>query len=185
MLFILLLFQTESVWSISQNIKSKYPSVLLTEDYDILSENDLASYSLGIKPVPFSAKRRSDYQYWQCFPRERVSLILKDKGFSSEDIGGEDNYGDLQIEVWLDGLISHQYFMRRPSSVVGYEEIFNRWQRLMKNEKYVCLGGRFTHYEEKTENSLKKKIYSWTFEMLKTKKGCDSYFLNQCNHARM
>lgn len=184
MVMMLLLSPAEIAWSIDKNIKNKYPTILLTEDYDILSENDLASYTWGIKPVPFSIKEHSDYQYWQCFPRDRVSMILKDKGYSSEDIGWKENYGDLQIEVWLDGLISHQYFMRRPSSVSGYEEVFNRWQNLMKNEKYVCLGGRFSHYEEKIENGLKKKIYSWTFDRIKTKNGCDSYFINQCNRTR-
>ncbi len=182
-MMLLLLFPAEIAWSIDKNIKNKYPTVLLTEDYNILSENDLASYTLGIKPVPFSVKEHSDYQYWQCFPRDRVSMILKDKGYSSEEIGWEDNYGDLQIEVWLDGYVSHQYFMRRPSIVSGYEEFFNRWQKLMKNEQYVCLGGRFSDYEEKIENGQKKKIYSWTFEMIKTKKGCDSYFINQCTRT--
>ena len=180
----LLLAPIETVWSIDKNIKNKYPTVLLTEDYGILSENDLASYTWGIKHLPFSTKQQSHYQYWQCFPRDRVCMTLKDKGYSSEDIDWQENYGDLQIEVSLDGNISHLYYMRRMSPVSGYEEIFNRWQKLMNKEKYVCLGGRFSGYDEKIENEQKQKIFSWVFEMIKTKKGCDSYFQNECTHER-
>jgi hypothetical protein len=180
----LILLPAQIVWGIDKNIKNKYPTVLLTEDYGILSENDLASYTWGIKHARFSIEQRAHYQYWQCFPRDQVSLSLKDKGHSSEDIEGQENLGDLQIEVSLDDHVSHQYFMRKLSAISNYEEVFHRWQKLMKNQSYVCLGGRFGGYEEKTEKGQRQKIYSWTFERIKTKKGCDSYFQNECYRTR-
>ena len=161
--------------------KHKYPNVLLTKDYDILNENDLASHTWEMKPEPFSEKEGSEYNYWQCFSRDRVIITLKDMGFSSEDIGWDDNYGDLTIKVWLDGGIYHEYFMRRRWGVDGGEDIFNWWRKLMRNEKSVCLAGRFSHYKDVIQSSTKRRTYYWTFEKIKTKKGCDSYFAGQCD----
>lgn len=50
----------------------------------------------------------------------------------------------------------------------------------MKNEKYVCLEGGFLNHRDRVINGKKQEIYSWEFEKIKTKKGCDSYFEGEC-----
>ena len=167
---------------INASIKKKYPNVLLTDDYGILNENDLASHTWEVKPYQFSAvvEDRPDYNYWQCFPREWVTITLEDKGYSTEDIGLESNCSDITITAWSDG-ITHVYFMRRYMSIDSAEKIFNHWQKLMKKEKYVCLSGRFSFEQEVAYGKDKHKEYNWIFEKIKTKKGCDSYFAGCCN----
>lgn len=166
--------------AISAAAKQKYPYTLLTDDYGILSENDLAAFTWGLKPRLFTAEEISgEYKYWQCFPRERISITLKDTGYSSVDVGWDD-IADLQIEVVINPYLSHKYDMRARWGVKDYEKRFNLWKKLMKGEQYVCLAGEFSDRKRKMKNGKTKEIYSWTFERIKTKKGCDSY-LESCN----
>jgi hypothetical protein len=65
--------------AVSIEIKQKYPYPLLTEDYGLLNENDLAAYTWGLKPRPFTKQESSGaYTYWQCFPRESIEVTLTD-----------------------------------------------------------------------------------------------------------
>ena len=167
--------------AISAAIKKKYPYTLLTNDYGILNDLDLDTRKSGVNPAPFLPKEGEGigYIYWQCFPRDRVSLSLEDIGYSSEDIGGDENYGSLSISVSSESGL-HKYCMRRMWPVSGYEERFNLWIRLMKDQKYVCFSGGFFGKEDSMINGKKQKTYSWVFDKIKTKKGCDSYFERDC-----
>ena len=163
--------------AISLAIKKKYPYPLLTDDYGILNENDIAAYTWGLKPRPFNPDKISgQYTYWQCFPRDHIYLTLEDEGSSSEDFGWRDNVGNLEINVWITPTLVHRYDMRTKWTVSDYQKRFNKWRELMKNEKYVCLAGSSVLREKKIEDGKTKEIYSWVFEKIKTKKGCDSYF---------
>ena len=179
--FAILFGVSSGAFGIDISIKQKYPNVLLTDDYGILNKNDLASHTWGKKSLPFSVKDGRGGSYWQCFPRDHVSITLEDMGYSASEIGGNENYADLTITVWLDRGISHEYYMRRAWGIDGYQAGFNQWQELMKNEKYVCLAGIFDNQEEIVRGNKKWKKYSWTFEKIKTKKGCSSYFAGQCD----
>ena len=180
---ILLLGVSMDLFSLNLDAQEKYPKVLLTQDYGILSQDDLAAYTQSVKPAIFSGELGKDYSYWQCFPRANVTITLRDKGYSSEDIGNVENYGDLLINVWLNDSVSNEYSMRRPWAINEEEIIFKKWQKLMKNEKYVCLAGSMGRTEKKTKNSKPHIKYAWIFEKIKTRKGCDSYFTDQCDHA--
>lgn len=156
--------------AINATVKQKYPYTVLTNDYGILNEEDLDSYHDGVKPPPFFPKKGYGYIYWQCFPRDKISIILKDMGYSSEDIGWTENYSDLIITVSNIKGLDHEYSMRKVLPTSGYEERFNLWLKLMKNEKYVCLAGSLIDHDND------KKLSSWVFERMKTPKGHDSYF---------
>ena len=169
--------------AISTAAKQKYPYPLLTDDYGILTDNDIAAFTWGLKPRPFTSDKDSgEYTYWQCFPREFVYMTLEDTGSSSEDFGWRDSIGDLQIRVWVRPDLVHQYEMRAAETVSDFQKRFNHWRRLMKGEKYVCLAGNFSSRYKKIEDGRVKEIYAWIFEEMKTKKGCDSYFY-ECNRT--
>ncbi|MBA2654434.1 MAG: hypothetical protein H0U71_05155 [Gammaproteobacteria bacterium] len=74
------------VCAINSTIKKKYPYTLLTEDYGILNENDLAVYARGKPLRPFNLENSGAYNYWQCFPREKVTVFLEDMGYSSDEL---------------------------------------------------------------------------------------------------
>lgn len=77
--------------AVSVLAKQRYPYPLLTNDYGILDDIDLAAYTWGLKPRSFTPNEVSGrYTYWQCFPRECISIVLEDTGLSSSDVGWRD-----------------------------------------------------------------------------------------------
>jgi hypothetical protein len=148
--------------------QKKYPYSVLTDDYGILNEEDLDTLKFGVKPPTLLPKEGHSFLYWQCFPRDRISISLKDMGYTSEDIGGEENYSVLKIMISDESSGYHEYTMRRVWPTSTYEHRFNLWLKLMKNEKYVCLLGDFVNREEKIKGVVSQH---WIFEKIKTKKG--------------
>jgi len=65
------------------NMRKKFPYSLLTDDFGILDEDDLASNSCAAIPTPFS-KRNLAFPYWQCFE-------VNDTEVSCIDIGPYEN----------------------------------------------------------------------------------------------
>jgi hypothetical protein len=161
-------------------VKQKYPYSVLTDDHGIITELDFASYVGVVNPAPFFPKEGFGYIYWQCFLRENVSINLEEMGYSSEDIGWNENYSSLKITAYSEPNVFHEYTMRRPWPVSAYEKKFNLWIKLMKGEKYVCFAGDFIGREDKVNHGTKQRVYSWEFDKIKTKKGCDSYFTGDC-----
>lgn len=180
---ILLFCASMKLFGLNLDTQEKYSKVLLIQDYGILSQEELATYIRTVKPAIFSGELGKDFNYWQCFPRANVMITLRDKGYSSEDIGNFENYGDLSINVWSNDGVSNEYSMRRPWAIDEEERIFKKWQKLMKNEKYVCLAGSMGRAEKKIKNNKRYITYFWTFEKIKTLKGCDSYFTGRCGQT--
>lgn len=183
-LLLLLIFPYQA-GAILPSVKQKYPYVLLTDDHGILNEKDLKFCGMDIKPRPFSPKDSLAHVYWQCFPREDVSMSLEDFGHPASGMNENENDGYVTITVFniVDNVI-HTYGMRRAFAVDGYEKRFHLWQKLMKKQKYVCLAGSFVDRDEKIVDGKKQYSYGWIFEKIKTKKGHDSYFLEGAELAR-
>lgn len=178
-LLITLFFLTISMQAeaVSELAKKKYPYILITEDYGILNENDLASCTWGRgKPGPAFTKQGGNTDYWQCFPRNQISVTLKDSGESPEECKGT-TIAHLSLQILEPSGVVHEYQMRRGLNLETFHKDFNRWEKLMKKEKYVCLAGDFVSIEnEFAPNGEKRKVYGWIFDKLKTNKGCASYF---------
>jgi hypothetical protein len=176
MLALFLLSSPYHALAINSTTLKKYPYQLLTNDYRILNQKDLAEYAHEETPRPFSPGKTDGNTYWQCFPRDKVSIFLEDMGYSTEDYGWEDTLADLTIKIYTKPGVIHEYQMRRPWPVTDYEKRFRLWHRLMNGEKYVCFAGSFGNIESREVNGNLKEIHEWIFEKIKTKKGSDSYF---------
>jgi hypothetical protein len=109
--------------------------------------------------------------YWQCFPRENITIILKDKGYSNEDVCWKDTMADLEIIISPGKGVHHKYEMTRSWTVADYQRDFNTWRKLMKNERYVCISGNFVSREVVPADREKQDTYYWIFDKIKTKKG--------------
>jgi hypothetical protein len=167
---ILCLSLSSDVFAVCLAAKKKYPYSLITDDYGILNEEDLRHYNKISRPKPFSEKERGGF-YWQCFPRELVSMTLEDMGYSSEDWGFTDTASDLNIKIYIKPNIIHHYYTRRAYPLGVYQKNFTRWHKLMAKQKYVCFLGEYDGKENKIEGGIPREVYNWTFEKIKTKKG--------------
>jgi hypothetical protein len=161
--------------------KQKYPFTLLTEDYGILNDHDLFFYLSYLRPASHFPRSGSGCIYWQCFPRENISITLEDYGYFENDSRKEDDtVGNIAISAMVKPGIFHHYLIERAWPVKEVKKGFNNWRRIMKREKYVCLAGSFISHSQPVENGIKRDISSWTFDRLKTKKGCVAYFDGDC-----
>lgn len=164
---------------VSLAAKQKYPFTLLTNDYGILNDHDLSFYLSYMHPASHFPKRGSNCIYWQCFPRENISITLEDYGEFVEEFK-KDTVGELNIEVMAKPGVFHHYCLRRAWVVNDLQKEFIHWRKLMHKEKYVCLAGEFVDRTQTIENGTKNDVSLWGFEQLKTKKGCVGYLGSSC-----
>lgn len=169
---------------LSLTAKQQYPFTLLTDDYGILNDHDLSYYIEYVRPATFFPKKEAmGYIYWQCFPRENISITLEDYGDFVKEFGKKDTIGQLEMKAIVKSGVFHEYIMKNLGLVKDFQKQFNSWRKLMKNEKYVCLAGSFISRSQSMENGIKRDVSGWTFERLKTKKGCVAYLNNDCNES--
>jgi hypothetical protein len=163
--------------STTSSLKQKYPYGLLTDDYGILSEDDLGIYAWWAKPKLYDENDTAHgYMYWQCFPTSNVKLGCR-------KIEGDDPkipYSDAEIKIETETEI-HEYEFRRALELEACHAYLKNWNRLIFGEKVVCFGGKPVDVEQKRTHGKLKKVTGWIYDKLKTKKGCYSYFGKHCD----
>jgi hypothetical protein len=157
-----------------QELFSRYPHGLLTDDYGVLNLDDLKINACEGMPTPFSEKNPSSaYPYWQCFEVKNSKMIC--------ERGKYDPYeralmSMLVVSGTRDGEL-HEFISRRPIPLRSCRLYQRDWQKFTTNEKYVCVSGADPGKEIKEA----KTAWVWIFGRYKTKKGCDSYFAGECH----
>src|SRR3990167_4068438 len=164
------------LFAINPNSLKKYPYQLITTDYGILNEANLKRYVDDIIPKSFNWDI-TGFDYWQCFPTKSVFVWYEKGEYDSDE---KITRGHPHITIKIDPKVIHDYVVRRGFSLDYAKEKVTAWKRLMKNQKYVCIGGAFAGTYKKIENGKEITEHGWIFENLKTKKGCDSYFSGWC-----
>jgi hypothetical protein len=176
-LFIILwLFSISQLFAINPVIKAKYPFVLVGDDYDILTEQDMMdddSYGLTTKFIDYNDPTNSD-RYWKCYKTSNFSLRSWNSKFNKK----LDEYpvGGLIINaIDKDGVVN-SYGMRRALSVDVRDRFIKTWRQLINNQLHVCIHGDFASNRIELIDGKKQQVYGWVFNKLKTKKGCHGYF---------
>lgn len=166
-------------YGLTSEDKKLHPYVLIGDDYGVLSADDLdiTPYVEGGPTFFTGDEPNRDRRYWQCVQRDRVSIKYEDYGYSAEELGYEDTFSNLTITVTERPGVFHQYGMRRLWPADAYEKRLHLWRQMLKHEPYVCLEGDFGWREKRiAEDGIEREYYLWTFEKIKTKHECDSYF---------
>jgi hypothetical protein len=171
-LFLCLIISVE-VLALNKASIAKYPYQLLTNDYGILDENDLGLYAWQMKKSEPFAGAVTGGNYWQCFKSKDVWIGYEKSHYSEEDKA--DVYS-FNINVKSNDDKIQRYWRARLIPKDFCEEIESQWNKLLKNQKYVCLGGSFILRENEIKKDKKIQIVVWKFDKIKTKNGCDSYF---------
>ncbi len=175
-LLICLLLSSQLFAVTPESIK-KYPYQLLTNDYGILNEANLKRYTYEVNIEPFTEKF-TGLDYWQCFPTKNVTV-----GYEKGDYDPDEKivHGSPYIQVKTSSTMKYEYALRRAFSLEYARNKVKKWQKLMINHQFVCIGGYFVEKKEKIQNKKKECHQLWVFENLKTKQGCDSYFSGWCS----
>ncbi len=154
-----------------------YPHAVLTEDYGVISEKYLLDEIKEINQAsPFDMKKTDYGRFrWQCFPVKDV----KPKYRYWKDTDG---MGYAHVIVTMcdfeftvqDGKIRHLYHGRRAKEQTYCNDFKKHFERITQNEKYICLNGEPGSLE--TDKSTHAQTKYWTWNRIKTQKGCHSYF---------
>jgi len=155
-----------------QQAKIRYPYSLIGEDHGVLSEQDLAMSTCNTVPTPFASHDFSSY-YWKCFESKGVSVQC--------DSGGEqDPHEGVMGFIVLDaaeGGESHDYIARRPWPIHECRQFIRDVRKRLRGTDYACIMGSGPSTDSKPPERMK---YSWIFEAIRTRTGCESYF-QQCD----
>ncbi|MBX3034168.1 MAG: hypothetical protein KF865_09595 [Bdellovibrionaceae bacterium] len=154
-------------------LKKDFPHGLLTDDFDLLNKQDLKINTCIAEPAPFSEKKGlSSYPYWQCFEVKNSKMICERGNYDPHE---KATMSMLVLSGERDGEL-HEFISRRPIPLNSCRLYQKDWLKFTKNEKYVCISGSDPGQEIKGV----KKVWTWIFGRYKTRKGCDSYFHDEC-----
>lgn len=122
----------------------KHPYALLTEDYGVLTEQDLKISEFQGYPQPFNETVSPAYPYWQCFPKRQVTL--KCRSWPDDQPGKFLGEADIEIAA---GKEHHGYGFRRAWDIEFCQKRLNKWNQLAKGEEVICLSGEYAGLTEK------------------------------------
>lgn len=158
-----------------KSLREQYPDGLLTDDYGILTEEDLLFDISQGSSHPYNINEyQSGYYRWQCFPTKNVTFNFG-KWRDNDPLGPSDIIVTLcffGIKVKTDGL-SHTYIDRRARRIEFCEGLQEKWKLLTANQDYVCINGE--------PDGLEGNEKSWTWNKVKTRRGCTSLFEGDCD----
>lgn len=173
MIFVRLIFVIVT-WALAEtSLSERYPNRLITPDYGIVTADDLAYDVTQRDAVPYDPDKEWLTRYWQCLPikgiRPKYRTWRADHtSYSFRTI----TLCDLEIHV--NGRDGRQIYSDRRAQPNQYCRDFDKqWRRLTKGEPIVCFNGDWGIYES---DKIDGKYKSWTWNKIKTRKGCYSYF---------
>ena len=156
-----------------KSAKLAYPHSLIGNGFGILTEEDLAANTCTATPEPFSQDSTS-FPYWQCFKTEHMSFLCDSSGVPDPNDGVQ---GLIVLRI-ASNEGNHEYLARRPWDIESCRRFGKRVAALTSNTSHVCLSGAFHRVEAGEKGS---PLYYWDFDKIKTRHGCDSYFVGDCD----
>jgi len=148
------------------DLRKKYPYGLLTNDYGILTVNDLALNACRIRPAPFVPGENQPYQYWLCFRSKSVRAVCEDANASNED----GHVGWVRVRA-NDNQFEYNFIKPRPWPIRDCREFVRDLKRLLTGTSHACISASYIDKEKKNETGrLERMGY---LNRLKTRKGCE------------
>ncbi len=160
-----------------EELKESYPFGLIGDDYGILNEEDLAINTCNVtQAVPFSLEdETTTYPYWKCYSTKDASLHCDDPDYDEDE---KSIMVILAIEIRSKRDGNHDYLPSRAIRLESCKYFQNKFNELTKDESHVCISGDFW---EKQSSDTGSAAMIWGFDKFKTKKGCVSYFADECS----
>ncbi|MGE0632176.1 MAG: hypothetical protein AB7O96_07190 [Pseudobdellovibrionaceae bacterium] len=154
-------------------LQKKYPEGMLTQDFGILSEEDLKHYYNNGDPHRLG-ERFSNFGYWICAPISQVNFSCDDFGKNEDD--GE-HYGEAEIKIRAD-IARYEFGGRHALPIEGCWGRVQDWKKLTRHQSHVCVSG----YEAGPKMEEKVPVYGFVYDRIKTKSGCDDWFDQNCKN---
>ncbi len=115
---------------------------------------------------------------WRCFPIKDVEVKYR-TWRDADPMGPYDVIVTMcDFEIWVNSkTFQNVYSGRRAKQEVYCNEFRAAWNKLTQGEEQICMDGEtLTNGEPEEDENLKKMLVSWTWDKIKTKKGCYSFW---------
>lgn len=115
---------------------------------------------------------------WKCFPIKDVEVKYR-TWRDADPLGPYDVIVTMcDFEIWVNSKpFQNVYHGRRGKPVIYCDEFKAAWNKLTKQEEHICMDGETLTKGEPEEDEYSKKMKaSWTWDKIKTKKGCYSFW---------
>jgi hypothetical protein len=162
----LLIMTTAATSSHVAELKSKFPYGLLSDDYGILTINDLALNACHIKPTPFVPGVIHPYEYWLCFKSKTVSAACEDTHSSNED----GHIGWVRVKA-QDDQLTYDFTKPRPWAIRMCRDFVKSLKNLIRGTSHTCISASYISKEEINEKGQRERLGE--LNRLKTRKGCE------------
>ena len=148
---------------------------LITDDYGIVSDQDLDEEEYKVDATPFPPSEMSPFQYWQCLPTSDVFMKCDDLGFTAPEFGGAE-VGESVLNFRTNGEVFN-FFTRRNNSLKSCEDMIDEWRSVMAGEDVVCISASYQGTEAGTlRDSTFVNKSEWEIDRMKSRHGEWSWF---------
>ncbi len=158
--------------------KNPYPFAIIGDAHGILGQKDLALVECRSDPVEFDEGKPGGW-YWKCFSAHSVKF---DCGVPYDVENDDERQTIFSFSAIQRGVI-FEYLPRRHVPLSVCKSLEKSWKRLSRTQDYVCLMGIYHGANIGSAENLSTKKLSWTWSILKTKRGCVSDFPEDCKLA--
>jgi hypothetical protein len=182
-LFLLLVLQAPIHADAHSPYRVLYPYGLLSDDFGIMSETDLAVDTWRGTPHPYEEKGfNGGYPYWSCFPTRRTSTSYE-SWRAADPMGRADKVVTMCALDFVAETESeiHRFVGRRAYRVEQCRYFTAEWKRITRGQSYVCFNAYGGEAEPRKTWVEVKAEKIWTWDRIKTKRGCMSYFEGECD----
>lgn len=154
-------------------LQRQFPYGMVTDDYGILSKEDLQHYAADGYPHPLGGEV-AHFGYWICAPVKQVTFRCRDFG---KEITNEHN-GEAEILIQTTSADYH-FGGRHAFPIEGCHYKANLWKKMVAKQSHVCVSGEQAGAAEKINDKL---TYGFIYDRIKTQKACDSWFDDGCKN---
>ena len=114
-------------------LNSAFPYALLTDDFGILTKEDLKINSCIAEPAPISKiiNKSYSYPYWQCFEIKKTNVICEGRKYDPES---KSRVSMLVLSGVRDGE-RHEFISRRTIPLDSCRLYQKDWRKLTRNEE--------------------------------------------------
>lgn len=148
---------------------------LLTDDYGIVTDQDLDEEERVAFPEPFPPKVGS-FQYWMCLPTYDIFMKCNDTGPSDHEEEGQ--IGDHTFRLRTGNQIFN-FYTRHNGPLDACEEMVSDWRDVIIGEEIVCISASYVGTNLDPANEERSNILNsdWVIDRMKSRHGEWSWFV--------